>query len=128
MKIGIIGAGRIGRAIAKHLARSGHYVIVSNSRGPESLSSLVAELGQTAKAGARVPRRRHEHVAVARVAPAQHPLAIHDERRAVCDIALLVVYAIGADDRPVHVAQQREGEPAGASECVMTERAVAADR
>src|ERR1700730_7508516 len=68
------------------------------------------------------------HVAVARLAPAQYPLAIHDERRAVCDIALLVVYAIGADDRPVHVAQQREGEPAGTSERVMTERAVAADR
>jgi len=51
MKTGIIGAGRIGRAIAKHLARSGHHVIVSNSRGPESLNSLVAELGKSAKAG-----------------------------------------------------------------------------
>src|ERR1700687_3568299 len=51
MKIGIIGAGRIGRAIARHLTRSGHDVIVSNSRGPESLKSLVAELGQKGKAG-----------------------------------------------------------------------------
>src|SRR6266404_7023966 len=52
MKIGIIGAGKIGRAIARHLTRSGHDAIVSNSRGPESLKSLVAELGQNAKAGA----------------------------------------------------------------------------
>jgi len=51
MKIGIIGAGNIGRAIARHLTRSGHDVILSNSRGPESLKSLVAELGQKAKAG-----------------------------------------------------------------------------
>src|SRR6266481_5438172 len=51
MKIGIIGAGKIGRAIARHLTRSGHDAIVSNSRGPESLKSLVAELGQKAKAG-----------------------------------------------------------------------------
>src|SRR6266481_7902493 len=51
MKIGIIGAGKIGRAIARHLTCSGHDVIVSNSRGPESLKSLVAELGQKATAG-----------------------------------------------------------------------------
>lgn len=51
MKIGIIGAGRIGRTIARYLTRLGHDVIVSNSRGPESLKSLVAELGQKAKAG-----------------------------------------------------------------------------
>jgi hypothetical protein len=45
------------------------------------------------------------HVSVARLAPAQHPFAIHDERRTVRDVALLVVHAVSADDRPVDVAQ-----------------------
>ncbi len=45
MKIGIIGAGFIGRAIAKLALASGHEVMVSNSRGPQTLLSLVASLG-----------------------------------------------------------------------------------
>jgi predicted dinucleotide-binding enzyme len=51
MTVGIIGAGKIGRALAKHLTRSGQDVIVSNSRGPDSLAPLIAELGPKAKAG-----------------------------------------------------------------------------
>ncbi|MDC3960087.1 NADPH-dependent F420 reductase [Polyangium jinanense] len=53
MKIGIIGAGSIGKALAGHMASTGHEVLVSNSRGPESLSGLVAELGPRARAGTR---------------------------------------------------------------------------
>ncbi|MDB4890516.1 MAG: oxidoreductase [Gemmatimonadetes bacterium] len=45
MKIGIIGAGNIGQAIAKRLARAGIPASIANSRGPSSLSSLVRELG-----------------------------------------------------------------------------------
>jgi predicted dinucleotide-binding enzyme len=51
MTVGIIGAGKIGRALAKHLTRSGDDVIVSNRRGPDSLAPLIAELGPKAKAG-----------------------------------------------------------------------------
>ena len=51
MTVGIIGAGKIGRALGKHLARSGHEVVLSNSRGPQSLAPVVAELGPNAKAG-----------------------------------------------------------------------------
>src|SRR5438477_371745 len=69
-----------------------------------------------------------DHLAVARLAPAQHALAIHDEGRAVRDVALFVEHAVRADDRPVDVAEQREGEPARASERLMAEGAVAADR
>jgi predicted dinucleotide-binding enzyme len=43
--IGILGAGAIGRALAAHFVQSGNGVILSNSRGPDSLSELVAELG-----------------------------------------------------------------------------------
>jgi predicted dinucleotide-binding enzyme len=51
--IGIIGAGAIGTAFAKALSRQGIELVIANSRGPESLASLVAELGPTARAGTR---------------------------------------------------------------------------
>jgi 8-hydroxy-5-deazaflavin:NADPH oxidoreductase len=44
MKIGIIGAGFIGRLIATHGVRNGHEVMISNSRGPDSLRSAVAAI------------------------------------------------------------------------------------
>lgn len=53
MKIGIIGAGGIGQALAGHIAKAGYEIIVSNSRGPESLTTLVSKLGPRAKAGTR---------------------------------------------------------------------------
>ncbi|KGO93785.1 NADPH-dependent F420 reductase [Flavobacterium subsaxonicum] len=51
MKIGIIGAGHIGKALAKKLIDAGYPVILSNSRGIESLQPLVKELGTLALAG-----------------------------------------------------------------------------
>ena len=48
--IGIIGAGHIGTALAQGLIDLGHDVVISNSRGPESLAPLIAELGPKAKA------------------------------------------------------------------------------
>lgn len=51
--IGIIGAGAIGTAFAKNLARHGIPATLSNSRGPDSLKDLVRELGPTIKAGTR---------------------------------------------------------------------------
>jgi len=51
MRIGIIGAGNIGATTARLFAQAGHEVVVSNSRGPETLRDLVAELGPNAKAG-----------------------------------------------------------------------------
>ncbi|HEX8890920.1 MAG TPA: NADPH-dependent F420 reductase [Pyrinomonadaceae bacterium] len=50
MKIGIIGAGNIGATVAGLFTRAGHEVAISNSRGPESLKDLVAELGEHAHA------------------------------------------------------------------------------
>src|SRR6185436_3882232 len=53
MKIGIIGAGRIGSTAAGLFARAGHEVALSNSRGPASLSDLVATINREA-GGSRV--------------------------------------------------------------------------
>jgi predicted dinucleotide-binding enzyme len=48
--IGLIGAGHIGSQIARLGVAHGYDVVISNSRGPESLSALVAELGPRARA------------------------------------------------------------------------------
>jgi predicted dinucleotide-binding enzyme len=53
MNIGVIGAGGIGQAFATQVAKAGYEVIVSNSRGPESLADVVKHLGPRAKAGTR---------------------------------------------------------------------------
>jgi predicted dinucleotide-binding enzyme len=45
--IGVIGAGSMGKTLARHLARLGHHVTIANSRGPESLTALAAEVGAT---------------------------------------------------------------------------------
>lgn len=47
---GIIGAGNIGKTVARHLAKAGYTVAISNSKGPESLAGVVADLGETVKA------------------------------------------------------------------------------
>ncbi|MDE3197627.1 MAG: NADPH-dependent F420 reductase [Acidobacteriota bacterium] len=48
--IGLIGAGHIGSQIARLAVAHGYNVVISNSRGPETLSDLVAELGPRARA------------------------------------------------------------------------------
>lgn len=50
MKIGVIGAGKIGATVAKLFIAAGHEVALSNSRGAESLRDLVRELGPKAHA------------------------------------------------------------------------------
>ncbi len=49
--IGFIGSGKIGSQLARLAVAQGHDVVLSNSRGPETLSDLVAELGPHARAG-----------------------------------------------------------------------------
>ena len=49
--IGLIGAGHIGSQVARLAVANGYDVVISNSRGPESLKDLVAELGPRARAG-----------------------------------------------------------------------------
>ncbi|MPZ20421.1 MAG: NADP oxidoreductase [Luteitalea sp.] len=52
--IGFIGAGNIGAQVARLAVASQYNVVLSNSRGPETLSALVAELGPTARAATAV--------------------------------------------------------------------------
>jgi predicted dinucleotide-binding enzyme len=50
MVVGILGAGRMGRTLARLFADAGHDVRLANSRGPASLRDVVAEVGPRAEA------------------------------------------------------------------------------
>ena len=49
--VGLIGSGRIGGTVAKLAVAAGHPVVLSNSRGPDTLAELAGELGPLARAG-----------------------------------------------------------------------------
>ena len=51
MKLGFIGAGSVAQTYAKYFVQHGHEVVLSNSRGPDSLVELVRSIGPNAKAG-----------------------------------------------------------------------------
>lgn len=48
--LGLIGSGRIGGTVARLAVAAGHQVLLSNSRGPDTLTDLAAELGPLARA------------------------------------------------------------------------------
>jgi hypothetical protein len=49
--VGLIGSGRIGSTVAKLAVAAGHPVVLSNSRGPGTLTELAGRLGPLARAG-----------------------------------------------------------------------------
>ncbi|MCW2933037.1 MAG: oxidoreductase [Actinomycetia bacterium] len=51
--IGLIGSGLIGGTVARLAVAAGHEVVLSNSRGPQTLTDLVADLGSRARAATR---------------------------------------------------------------------------
>ena len=65
MTIGIIGAGAIGAAFARRLANAEVPAILSNSRRPESLADLVADIGGPVRAGTRDEAAAQDLVLVA---------------------------------------------------------------
>jgi len=67
MTIGLIGAGHIGSQIARLAVAHGHKVVISNSRGPETLATLVAELGANARAATAADAARAGDIVVVTV-------------------------------------------------------------
>ena len=65
--IGIIGAGHIGSQIARLAVENGYNVVISNSRGPETLSALIAELGPKAHAATAVEAAKAGDIVVVSV-------------------------------------------------------------
>ena len=65
--IGLVGAGQIGGQLARLAVRNGYAVVLSNSRGPETLAALVAELGPKARAATPVEAAKAGDVVVVTV-------------------------------------------------------------
>jgi 8-hydroxy-5-deazaflavin:NADPH oxidoreductase len=63
--VGIIGAGRLGQAMARTALRAGRRVVIANSRGPDTLGTLVAALGEGAAAGTAAEAATADLVVVA---------------------------------------------------------------
>ena len=62
--IGLIGAGHIGSQIARLAIANGYNVVISNSRGPGTLSALIAELGPNARAATVAEAARSGEIVV----------------------------------------------------------------
>ena len=62
--IGLIGAGHIGSQVARLAVVHGYKVVISNSRGPETLAGLVAELGPNARAATAVDAAKSGDIVV----------------------------------------------------------------
>jgi hypothetical protein len=69
--IGLIGAGNIGSQLARLAVAHGYDVVISNSRGPETLTALVAELGPHARAATVVEAARAGDIVVVTI-PLKH--------------------------------------------------------
>jgi predicted dinucleotide-binding enzyme len=65
--IGIIGAGHIGSQVARLALANGYDVVISNSRGPETLATLIAELGPGARAATAQEAAKAGDIAVVSV-------------------------------------------------------------
>ena len=65
--LGLIGSGHIGSTVARLAVDAGIDVVLSNSRGPETLTDLVAELGPRASAATASPAAETGHVVVVTV-------------------------------------------------------------
>lgn len=66
--IGIIGAGEVGTHIARAAITNGYQVVISNSRGPETLTELVQALGPQARAATAADAARAGDFVVVAVA------------------------------------------------------------
>jgi predicted dinucleotide-binding enzyme len=100
--IGTIGAGTLAQAIVGHAIAAGHQVILSNSRGPDSLAGLVRQLGANASAGTVAEAADADLVLLA-VGWDQVPDAVRDlpdwEGRIVIDATNQWQHFNGADAR-----------------------------
>ena len=65
--IGFIGAGKIGSQVARKAIENGYEVVLSNSRGPETLAGLIEELGPKARAATATEAAEAADIAVVTV-------------------------------------------------------------
>lgn len=109
LKIGIIGTGRIGGALARHWAGAGHAVFMS-SRHPEELAELADELGPLAQAGTPREAAAFGDVVLVSVPYAAIPQIGRDYAEELAGkIVLDTSNPVAGRDGEMAVAAQRQG-------------------
>jgi len=99
--IGLIGAGRIGTALATLAIGAGYDVVLSNSRGPETLSDLVEQLGPRARAA-----RPADAAAAGDIVVVTVPLRAYEQIPAAPLAGKVVIDTNNYDpDRDEHIAE-----------------------
>jgi len=71
--VGFIGSGNIGGTVARLAVAAGYDVVLSNSRGPQTLKDLVAELGPRARAATPAEAAAPGDLVVVRIPPRAYP-------------------------------------------------------
>jgi 8-hydroxy-5-deazaflavin:NADPH oxidoreductase len=104
--LGLIGSGMIGSALARLAVASGLDVVVSNSRGPETLADLVAELGMQARAATPAEVARASDLVVATIPLSAYRSLSADELAGKTVIDTMNYYP----QRDDHIAELDTGE------------------
>jgi len=71
--VGFIGSGNIGGTVARLAVAAGYDVVLSNSRGPQTLADLVADLGPRARAAAAAEAAAAGALVVVSIPPRAYP-------------------------------------------------------
>ena len=117
MKVGIIGAGRIGGGIARQLTGAGHEVLLSFSRDPQSLEVLATEIGPAATTGSPAEAVGYGEVVVISVPWGTWPQALEQMGSVAGKIVIDTTNQFGAPPLPAAgetAAQFNAGRLAGA--------------
>jgi 8-hydroxy-5-deazaflavin:NADPH oxidoreductase len=126
LKIGIIGTGKIGGALARHWASAGYDVFVS-SRHPEELQALVAEIGSHARAGTPREAAAFGTVILVSVPYSAMPQLGEDLRAELAGKVILdTSNPVVARDGDMAIAAQKKGAGIATAEFLHSSRVVRA--
>ena len=127
MNIGFIGAGTLTETMGRHLIAAGHNIVVSNSRGPQTLFDFVARLGPNAGAGTKQQAAQCEIVILAtRWAHAPTALQGIDWRGRILIDATNAHHDLEPDGSPAGIAKSVAALKGRTSSEIIAEMAVGA--
>ena len=126
LKIGIIGTGKIGSALARHWAKAGHELILS-SRNPDQLQPLAAELGPKVKVGTPQQAAEFGDVVLVSVPYAAMPQVGKDYAKELAGKVIIDTgNPIERRDGPMAIEVQRKGAGIATAEYFNNKRVVRA--
>ena len=103
---GFIGSGNIGTTVARLAVTAGHDVVLSNSRGPQTLADVVDKLGPRARAATPAEAARAGDVVVVTI-PLRNYLQVPVEEPLVTSAGPVPAVDAAAGGEPAHEARPR---------------------